>query len=450
MTEGMIRDLEAEQTVIMSALLYPEKMGEADLSAEDFGLPEHRRLWALMAELDADGTPLDAVIVRRACVDRDWRREAQIVLEMTDFAPDAPRFVHYAKRVKDRAQRRRLIDAANRITELANDGEQDIQATTSKAMDFLSGVAGRSLAERERTIAQLYASKMRLIDAGKRREAFITGYSDLWPNGMGRGVLNVIGARPSMGKTAFALNLAGNLLSFNPELRLLIVSQEMTFSMLEDRIFSMVTGSSMDRTADPTILPSAAESRKWAEGRALTAEWGDRAIILQDRVSPSFLRSRVRALKRARGLDVVIVDYLQLMAGGKGENRRVQVSNLSAQILDMGINEGVTPVVLSQLNREAESREPSMADLKESGDIEQDARNIFLLDRPFVRGGDLHTGGRAEECDLVVKVAKFSEGRAFGRLRLHYELESQRIEGYPGNLPCRRCGIGEEWQRRFA
>lgn len=432
------RDLEAESTVLATVMLWPEYLGEAELAAEDFATPEHRRLWALIAELDADGTPLDMVIVRRACLERGWTREAQVVLEMTDIAPDSPRFAHYARRIADRAQRRRLLDASRRIADLAADRAEDVQAVTARAMDFLAGIAGKSLADRERTFAQLYAGKLRLLDAREKREAFETGFTELWPRGMGRGILSVIGARPSMGKTAFALNLAANLVYHNPEARVLLVSQEMTFELLEDRVFSMVSGTSLTRNADTTIEPSRTELEAWADGRARVNDWGARVVVMQDRVTAQFLRARARALKRARGLDVVIVDYLQLLSGGKGEKRYLQVGDLSAHLLDLAREERLAVVALSQLNREAEHREPSMGDLRESGNIEQDARNIFLLDRPFLRQDALPDGGLARECDLVVKVGKFSEGQAFGRVRLHYQLESQRIEGWPGS-GCRKC-----------
>ncbi|MCX6540040.1 MAG: replicative DNA helicase [Actinobacteria bacterium] len=393
--EGRVppHNLNAEESLLGALLLSKDAVGtvaEMGLSVNDFYKPAHQYVYDAIRGLNATGQPVDAVTVanelRRAGL-LDEIGGAELLLELQNATPAISNSSRYAKIVQDTAVLRRLIRVASEIAELAYNEPDDV----ARALDEAMPLAMDKLQE--------------TFERGNIITGLATGYNDLDEllSGLQPSTLNIVGARPAMGKTAFGLGLAVHAAQ-NSKVPVLVFSLEMGHTELTQRILSS---------------EARVDSTKLRNGKLTEADWTKlgRAVgrlevplYLDDnpRVTVMEIRAKARRLKARDGLGLIVIDYLQLMSGSGSENRQLEVSEISRGLKILARELQVPIVALSQLSRNLESRtdkRPMLADLRESGSLEQDADVVMFLYRDEVYNNESPDKGSAE-----VIVAKHRSG----------------------------------------
>lgn len=389
----MPHSAEAEQSVIGSMLLDKEAIVAAIeiITADDFYHQQYGVVFEAMAELFNEGKPVDMVTLQNRLQEKDVPPEVgtlDFLRDVLTVVPTSANVRYYANIVYEKAMLRRLIKVNEEIANtcyLGRDKLEDILGTTEKSIfDLLQKRTGGEFTPIDVVMSNVIDS----IDRASRSNSSVTGLAtgfndlDIKTSGLQKSDLVLIAARPSMGKTAFVLNLAQQIAVRHPHTTA-IFSLEMSKEQLVNRLLSMESG---------------VESMKLRNGRLSENDWADvvessgviaqSALVIDDTpgISINELRSKCRKLKLERNLELVIIDYLQLMSGsGKGtDSRQQEISDISRSLKALA-RELQTPVIaLSQLSRACETRpdhRPMLSDLRESGAIEQDADVVMFLYR---------------------------------------------------------------------
>jgi len=430
-------NVEAERSILGAIMLDNLAFNQAaeHLQPDDFSLDSHRRIYSRMVDLAESSRPIDIITLVE---ELDRHKELQsvgdagYVSSLLDGVPDRPSIEHYVKIVRDKALLRGLIHTAN--TAIARAAEQsdlaeDILNDTEAAIFGLSEKRiGRGFLGITEIVRDSFGSIDALLQRGQRITGLATHYTDLdeMTSGLQKSDLVILAARPSMGKTAFVMNIAENA-AIEDKKVVGIFSLEMSREALLLRLLcsrarvdshKMRTGSLW--RDDMTKVSHAME------------ELASSPIFIDDTpgVSLSEMRAKARRLKQSQGaLDLIIVDYLQLMSGGakRFENRTQEVSSISRGLKALAKEMQVPVIALSQLSRAPESRggdhRPQLADLRESGSIEQDADLVMFIFREEVyKQDDPDLQGRAE-----VIIAKQRNG-PIGRVKMAFIKNSTRFE----------------------
>jgi replicative DNA helicase len=401
-------NLAAEESVIGALLLSRDATGavaELGLNSGDFYKPAHQHIYEAIRVLLATGQPIDPVTVaeelRRVGILEDVGG-ATLLLELTAATPAISNAVRYARIVQDTALLRRLISVAGEIAELGYDGPEDVATVLDEAESKIFEIAEHRVTDSTKPITELMGLVIddieRLQEQGHSITGVPTGYTDLDDllSGMQPSTLNVIGARPSMGKTAFALGMAVNAA---------VVTQKPVL------FFSLEMG---HRELTQRILCSEArvDSSKLRKGQLTASDWSkigkavgrlEAPLFIDDNPNVTVMEIRAKArrlLARHGGIGMILIDYLQLMSGrGSAENRQVEVSEMSRGLKILARELEVPVVALSQLSRQLEQRadkRPMLSDLRESGSIEQDADVVMFLYRDEVYNAESPDRGMAE------------------------------------------------------
>jgi len=416
--------IEAEQGVI-GALLRDndavDRMG--DLRAEHFFLGDHATIFRELMRSLAAGRSCDVVSLGDA-LGAKVASGMQYLNEMTQSAPSAARIGLHAAIVRDKAIKRGLIQFGRKVIEEASNSPEAAAIMVDQASSELEKLA----LARTRIEPILAADELTgHVEEIERRmagtvKAISTGYpavDDKLNGGIRRGELIVLAARPKMGKTGFALNVACNAAVDHS---VLVCSMEMPKSQLHDRNVASQGKIPLEHLLKPWMMTDT----DWAGLTHAAVKIGSMRLFLDDQGGLRLLDVRMKAkgVKRKHGLDLLVVDYLQLM-DGDGDNRNAQIEGITrglkglAKELDIGI------ILLSQLNRKLEERpnkRPMPADLRDSGAIEQDADAVVFLYRDEVYNPDTPDKGVCE-----VEVALCRQG-APGRAALAYIGEQTRFE----------------------
>ncbi len=401
-------NLDAEESLIGALLLSRDAMGgvaEMGLNSGDFYKPSHQHIYEAIRVLLATGQPVDPITVaeelRRAGILEDIGGTS-FLLELTAATPAISNATRYARIVQDTALLRRLISVAGEIAELGYDGPEDVATALDEAETKIFEIAEHRVTDSTKAITDLMGLVIddieRLQEQGHSVTGVPTGYTDLDDllSGMQPSTLNVIGARPSMGKTAFALGMAVNVA---------VVSQKPVL------FFSLEMG---HRELTQRILCSEArvDSSKLRKGQLNAADWSkigkavgrlEAPLFIDDNPNVTVMEIRAKArrlLARHGSIGMILIDYLQLMTGrGSAENRQVEVSEMSRGLKILARELEVPVVALSQLSRQLEQRadkRPMLSDLRESGSIEQDADVVMFLYRDEVYNAESPDRGMAE------------------------------------------------------
>ncbi len=428
---------EAERSILGAILLdnFSYNQAAEHLRPEDFSLDSHRRIYARMMDLAESSRPIDIITL----VDElDRKKELQAIGDMAyvssllDGVPDRPSIEHYIKIVRDKALLRGLIYTANAAIARAadqSDAAEDILNDTEAAIFQLSEKRiGRGFLGIQDIVKDSFGSVDALLQRGQRITGLATHYNDLdeMTSGLQKSDLVILAARPSMGKTAFAMNMAENAAILDGKV-VGIFSLEMSREALLLRLLcsrarvdahKMRTGSLWRDDMQKVVraMEELASSRIYIDDTA--------------GVSLSEMRAKARRLQQTcGGLDLIVVDYLQLMSGGgkRHENRTQEVSAISRGLKALAKELHVPVIALSQLSRAPESRggdhRPQLADLRESGSIEQDADLVMFIFREEVyKQDDPDLQGRAE-----IIIAKQRNG-PIGRINLAFLKHSTRFE----------------------
>lgn len=387
---------DAEKSVLGSMMLSAEAVDLASevLNTEDFYIPKHRQIFAAMLDINARNGAVDVVTLleeleRRGTADSSGGIE--YLTELSIFTPSAANVSNYIKIVEERSIMRRLMLAGTAITRDAMQGSKSVEAMLDDAERRIFNIA---MHNNEDTLTQIrpvvYESYQRintLINLKGKLTGVPTGYTDLdsMTSGLQKSDLIIIAARPSQGKTALGLNIAAHA-AIREGKTVAIFSLEMSKEQLVMRLFASEARVNMQNVNHGT--PSSQELLKLAEAN-LTLANANMYIDDRSNISVAEIRSKCRRLKARNGLDMIVIDYLQLMKTPNGSDNRVQeVSELTRSLKILARELNVPVVLLSQLSRKAAERKPAMSDLRESGAIEQDADIIIMIYRDPSRTDD--------------------------------------------------------------
>ena len=381
---------EAEAALLGSMILDWRVCGEVIeiLKDEaDFYKPAHSAIYKAVLELYNDQQSLDVVQLTQKLKDQsllDQTGGVEYLVELAESVPSATSAAHYARIVRDKSVLRRLIDVSGKIIydayHTSDSAEDQLNIAEQEVFKIAEGKSSESATE----LRVLLDEAMKLIEAneGKGITGIETGFVDLdeMTNGMQNGEMIIVAARPSMGKTAFALNVAEHIACVNRQ-PVAVFSLEMSKQQLTQRLMCSASGVDSHRLRRNMVNEHEMLELQMAVGRLVEAP-----MFIDDTPGLTLmqLRAKARRLASQHHIKAVFVDYLQLMSQPGAESRQQEVSNISRGIKALARELRVPVVCLSQLNRASESREghrPRMSDLRESGSIEQDADVILMLHR---------------------------------------------------------------------
>lgn len=397
--------IEAEQSVIGSLLRDSGAVDNiGDLNPGHFLRQDHREIFAEIMRQIAAGHGCDVISVGSALpAITDCMRYLN---DMAQSCPSAANIRRHADVVRDRALRRGLLAASLDITEMAyNPGARGAGEILDAAQSALAALGeSRTVREPERASDAMIAH-CKVLDGRVEREytGIPTGFRDLdeiLTGGPNRGALVILGARPSMGKTALAMNIA---LSAARKHGVLVLSMEMTKGELLDRALAV-----LGRIPLGAVIRGDMNAQDWNNFTEANLELTGMNLHLDDQPALTLLdvRSKARLVKRKHGLDLLVVDYLQLMSG-PGDNRNSQIEEISRGLKAMAKELNIVVLALSQLSRAAANRaRPQLSDLRDSGAIEQDADVVIFVHREEVDNPQTHMRNLAD-----VFVAKNRQGR---------------------------------------
>jgi len=432
------QNIEAECGVLGSIIIDPEALVlVADfLRAEDFYRDAHRQIYEVMLHLYNQQRAADFITICDVLESQGKLEEvggASYITSLINQVPTSSNALYYARIVERTAILRRLIGAAAQIAAAAYEAEDDASSVCERAEQLVFQVTQRALSlGTDASLAELLSSYMGRLDQLSQRRASIvgvpTGFADLdrLTGGLRRSDLIILAARPSLGKTSLALSLARNA-ALQYGQRIGIFSLEMSQEQLTERLMAMETGINLQRLSTGNI-----EDHEWERIVTALGRLSDAQIRIDGTsvLSPIQMRSRARRWAVEHGLDLIIVDYLQLMQPGdltskrKMENRVLVIDEISRNLKLLARELNIPILALAQLSRAVEARVskvPQLSDLRESGSIEMNADIVMFIYRDEVYTPDSQRRGIA---DIIV--AKQRNGPT-GNFCLRFEPQTTRF-----------------------
>lgn len=385
-------DLVAEQSVLGAVFISPRTMASLadELVPDDFYKPANKIVFKTMLSLLEKGEPIDATTMISALTnqgDISTIGGINYVVELVNSTPTSKNVEHYAKLVKEKAMLRKIIADLSESISSAYQGDVSIGDIIAKTEKAMLDISNQNTGSGFRNVADILDTHMQIVETRSQTDGFVTGLStgfvgfDKITTGLHEGNLIILAARPAMGKTALALNIAKHVATVERK-PAVIFSLEMGAEELIERM-----------VASEGMVPG----YHLKTGNLSTDEWKrlvhaqnnlyDVPIFVDDTagIQISEIRSKARKLSQEMGgLGIIIIDYLQLITGSKRENRQQIVSEISRELKILAKDLRVPVIALSQLSRSVEQRQdkrPMLSDLRESGSIEQDADIVAFLYR---------------------------------------------------------------------
>jgi replicative DNA helicase len=434
-------NVQAERSILGAILLDNLAYNQAaeHLKSEDFLLDSHRRIYSRMVDLAESSRSIDLITLSEELA-RHGELEtiggAAYITGLLDGVPDRPSIENYIRIVRDKSLLRSLIHTATaaiaRASEQSDPAEEILNDTEAQIFQLSEKRIGRGFMGVPEIVRESFGSIDALLQRGQRITGLATHFGELdsMTCGLQRADLVIVAARPSMGKTAFAMNIAENA-AIEDKKTVAVFSLEMSKEALLQRMLCSVAEVDSHRFRTGSFWQDDTRKIQRALERLL-----DAPIFIDDTpgISVSEMRAKARRLQQSRGaLDLIIVDYLQLMSGGgkRYENRTQEVSAISRGLKALAKELSVPLIALSQLSRAPESRggdhRPQLSDLRESGSIEQDADVVMFIFREEVyKQDDPDLEGRAE---LII--GKQRNG-PIGTVKLTFLGKHTRFENYSG------------------
>ncbi|MFY9556736.1 MAG: replicative DNA helicase [Blastocatellia bacterium] len=404
--KGLPSNVEAERSILGAILLDNAVCNQAIelLRRDDFFLDSHRRIFDKMVALTERLMPIDLITLGdelRRAGEFEQIGGATYIASLIDGVPRTDTIEPYAKLVKSKSMLRKLISSSNQIIALAFEEEDDADVIIDKAEQMIFQIAEDRVRQGFQYIGDVAHRRLEQIEQMAGRPEMITGVPtgftdfDRMTSGLQRQELIVIAARPSMGKTALALNMA-QYASKNANV-VGIFSLEMSAEQLVSRLLC-----SEARVDAHRLRTGYLNREEWARLADALRRLCETKVFIDDSagVSVMEMRAKCRRLKAEHGLDLLIVDYLQLMAGrGRIESRQQEVSQISRDLKGLAKELDIPVIALSQLSRAPETRsehKPQLSDLRESGAIEQDSDVVCFIYREELYNPTDENQGMAE------------------------------------------------------
>ena len=385
-------DLVAEQSVLGAVFIAPETIISLadELTPNDFYKPANKIVFKTMLSLLEKGEPIDATTMVSALTNQGDISKIggmNYVVELVNSTPTSKNVEHYAKLVKEKATLRKVIADLSESLSSAYQGDVSISDIISKTEKSMLDISNQNTGTGFRNVADILDTHMQMVETRSQTDGVVTGLStgfvglDKITTGLHEDNLIILAARPAMGKTALALNIA-QYIAVKEKKPVAIFSLEMGAESLIERMLAsegMVEGYHL-KTGNLSV-------EEWSRLLHAQGNLYDAPIFVDDTagIRISEIRSKARKLAQEMGgLGVIIIDYLQLITGSKGENRQQVVSEISRELKILAKDLKVPVIALSQLSRAVEQRQdkrPMLADLRESGSIEQDADIVAFLYR---------------------------------------------------------------------
>lgn len=433
-------NLNAEESLLGAMLLSRDAVNavaEAGVRVEHFYKPAHQHVFDAIRGLLTGGGPVDPVTVADELRRVGLLEEIgglDFLLQLQNSTPVIGNATRYAKIVVDTAALRRLIGVASEIAEIAYTEPDDVAKALDDAESRVFAVAEERVVDSTRPIKDLLLLASEELE--KRFESKVsltgvpTGFVDLDETllGLQPSSLVIVGARPAMGKTAFALNIASHVAQVS-NLPVLVFSLEMSHTELTMRFLS-----SEARVDSKKLRTGAISEAEWSRINSAIGRLDNRLLYLDDNASVTVMeiRAKARRLKaKHNGLGLIVIDYLQLMSGNSTESRQLEVSEISRNLKILARELDVPVIALSQLSRRLEDRQdkrPQLSDLRESGSLEQDADVVIFLHRPEMFRSE--KGDAADNSDKGVAEVIIGKHRAgpTGTIKLVFFGEHTKFE----------------------
>jgi replicative DNA helicase len=377
--------IEAEQCLLASMMLDTELVGQviSMISRDAFYLADHQIIFSIILQLYEANRPIDAVILREELSKRGQLEEiggTAYLAEILNTVPSAANGMHYAQIVRDKSLLRQLIAASNDALREAYSPHEKVDEIIDRAEKRVFEIADKKVSGNMTGLGEIAMQVYEMLENSTRR-GLPTGFYELddMLNGLQGGEMIIVAARPSMGKTAFAMNLVEAIASAGHAVA--VFSLEMSKQQLAQRMMCSRAQIDSQRVRKGLLSPN--EFRRLAQ---MVNEMHKMPIWVDDAPGLTILelRAKCRRLKQQHDIKAVMIDYMQLMDNPGPESRQQQISEISRGIKAVARELNIPVIALSQLNRASEGRDghrPRMSDLRESGSIEQDADVIMLLHR---------------------------------------------------------------------
>lgn len=433
-TRNLPHNTEAEQSVLGAMMQSSEKIEDIKirLKTEDFYHPQHKLIYEAMLSLVDKEMAVDSTTLTAHLYDYGRLEEiggAPYILAVFESVTTLAHTQHYVDLVLEKSTARKVIERAQHLIEQGYNPDLPIDQLIEEAKNQFSTIEGDTHNDDFRTISDVLKSYIANLEQLSKQTGEITGLHtgfdefDKKTAGLQNGSLIIIAARPAMGKTVFAINIAVNAAKLN-DINVAIFNLEMSAEEVVGRILS-----SEGRIEFGKLKTGTLDTDDWRSLKIATDSLSQVGVFLDDTSRKvTQIIAKCRALKRQQGLGLVVIDYLQLMEGSRssGGNRQLEISEMSRSLKLLARELDVPVIAVAQLSRSVESREdkrPIMSDLRESGSIEQDADIVtFLLREDYYRQPE-------EPKDNMVEVifAKHRSGST-GSIKLGFRGENARFE----------------------
>ncbi len=437
----IVRDLpyslEAETAVLGSIIIDKECLLEVMeiIQAGDFYLPKHQAIYQAISDLFNLNIPVDVVTLYDELVKQGVYEEIggkEYILDIVNSVPTTENVRHYARIVSDRSHLRKLIQLCQEIENNAYDSKDASEVTEfaiQKIFDLVSQRDTGGAVHIKPILYQNYSRFAEMLEKKSDISGLPTGFSELDKrlSGLQPSSLVLIAARPAMGKTSFAINIAQNI-AISQNVPVLIFSLEMSKEELVNRIISSEARIESEKIRSGEITPE--DMNKFLD---VMEPLSKAPIYIDDTGTTTVteLRAKAKRMKLEKGLGLIVIDYLQLMSGRRTENRQVEIADISRNLKIIAKELEVPVIAVSQLSRGPENRSdnrPMLSDLRESGAIEQDADVVMFLYREEYYKPETTEKHNIGECNIAKhragETGKF-EMTWLGKYTSFYDLENR-------------------------
>ena len=406
---------EAEQAVL-SAIFLSKSASDVAFETIDenaFYYDNNKKIFLALKSLYDDNNPIDMTTITTELRNKGWLEEIGGVIYLTEVLnteSTAANINYYLKIINDDYLLRRLIDISNEVNQMGYNTDQNVSETLDEAERKILSIVKDRRATEFKSIKEVVDNVQRNLQVLAEMKGEVTGIPTGWTDfdkitsGLHENQLIIIGARPAMGKTAFALNLATNV-AVNSGKSVAIFNLEMGAEQLANRMLS-----SLGQIEGYKFMSGKLNNNDYIKFNEALSQLEDTNLFIDDTpgITIGEIRSKCRRLKSSNtGLDLIIIDYLQLVSGGKnyGANRQQEVSDISRSLKMLAMELNVPVIALCQLSRSVEGREdkhPLMSDLRESGSIEQDADIVAFLYRDDYYNKSARTDNNVSLSELII------------------------------------------------